>query len=493
MAPHVRAGARRWCLASGVLTCVLAAAPRVEACACGGGTSMPACEAFWGTSAVFAGRVVALFDGPPALFRSQFARIEVSEAFSGGPQKTVDVNAGGGDCTYSFKVGGEYLIFARTTPSGLATDKCMPTRPLSEAASDLRYLRALQRGDPPASRIVGDVTHLEYDAAALAVTVRRAWDALPIIAEGEGRVLTGRSNAAGHYEIDAPPGVYRVRADVPPGMYADVLGAVARIVDPRACAGIDIDLHYDGHVSGEVVTAHGDAVPYLSLDLVAAERVEAGWGGFRTRTDAFGRFEFQHIRPGAFAVSVSGTAAPMESGRAARRGVVLTAAGSSSMTTITVGPSQRVSLEPSVLPQGVRIVRFMGLVQDQSGKAVARAHVMVSSDADRPLRDGEAVLTDSVGRFAVSLPAGRYWVTVERYGDGPLRAVVGPIAEPPPLLVVVAEPVRIVRHVGCASRGRQPIAARRRARPAPRASARRPGGTRGAPIAASAARARESP
>jgi hypothetical protein len=51
---------------------------------------------------------------------------------------------GGGDCGYQFQVGIEYVIYAYKNSAGrLETGICTRTRPLAEAAEDVKYIREM--------------------------------------------------------------------------------------------------------------------------------------------------------------------------------------------------------------------------------------------------------------------------------------------------------------------------------------------------------------
>lgn len=184
-------------------------APTLLACDCM--SAGAPCRAFASAPAVFSGRVTHLTSVGRGT--DTVVHFAVREAFRGVPATTVEVSTGngGGDCGYPFRVGGEYLVYAVTdAPSGaLTTSICQRTRPLSEAADDLEYLRAK---DDPSHRfgIEGVINAVERDrrnntgpAVPLAgVTV--------VVEGGQGRT-TAVTRPDGRFTVwGLVPGPYRL-------------------------------------------------------------------------------------------------------------------------------------------------------------------------------------------------------------------------------------------------------------------------------------------
>src|ERR1051326_4260095 len=148
-------------------------APELEACSCE--TPGTPCLAAGRAAAVFTGTVLNITLHPvqpftadsvpvagergrvarsagdpirpiPRAFR--VIRMQVTEVLSGiaGGQKEIDIvtGLGGGDCGYPFQAGIDYFVYAFKNAEGqLETGICSRTRPLAEAAEDLRYLQAM--------------------------------------------------------------------------------------------------------------------------------------------------------------------------------------------------------------------------------------------------------------------------------------------------------------------------------------------------------------
>ena len=141
--------------------------PRIaEACSCA--VSGPPCEAAWAANAVFAGRVVEITrnDDPKPTdplkmlewsHRRLSVRLAVAEKFRGvdAADAIVATSDSGASCGYPFVVGREYLVYAYEREGRLFVSLCSRTRPLTEAAEDLAYLRAIPKEIPTLGRLVG--------------------------------------------------------------------------------------------------------------------------------------------------------------------------------------------------------------------------------------------------------------------------------------------------------------------------------------------------
>jgi hypothetical protein len=122
------------------------------------------------STAIFTGKVIEIADPPlPVLVpstdntgrvyatrrtaatitsqrRLRVVRLSVGDVLTevDASQKEVEILAGygGGDCGYGFQIGLEYVIYAYNNSAGrLETGICTRTRPLAEAAEDVKYIR----------------------------------------------------------------------------------------------------------------------------------------------------------------------------------------------------------------------------------------------------------------------------------------------------------------------------------------------------------------
>ena len=103
-------------------------------------------EELAGATAVFSGRVTAI-SRERARYSYQRVTFQVEQRWKGAvaDETVIFTGSGGGDCGYNFVQGAEYLVYAYDSggefrPAGLQTGICLRTRPLSNAAEDLRDL-----------------------------------------------------------------------------------------------------------------------------------------------------------------------------------------------------------------------------------------------------------------------------------------------------------------------------------------------------------------
>ena len=221
-----------------------------------------------------------------------------------------------------------------------------------------------------------------------------------------------------------PPGRYRVRAEVPAGMYASTFPNDVGLTDARGCAVADVSVRYDGHVTARVVTISGQPLPDLPVLLFSARyRIEG-------RTDGDGRFDVGHVPVGAFMLS-----SPL--------------ATDAPVVGVNVAPSERVDLGTLTVPQRVRFLQLQGRVVDADGRAAAGARVYLRPDRAGIAVDriGPAVVTDAEGGFTVLGVEGQtYRLDAERSlvpGLGLVRVEVrGVAATPgaPPIVLTLGRP-----------------------------------------------------
>ena len=115
---------------------VITARP-ADACTCAGRIAV--CEAFWKTPVVFEGEVLSIV--PVANSRGEEypperrVRFAVGKVHRGDIGETAELmtGAGGGDCGYTFKRGGRYLVYANFYAGKLTAGICSSlAQPLSE-------------------------------------------------------------------------------------------------------------------------------------------------------------------------------------------------------------------------------------------------------------------------------------------------------------------------------------------------------------------------
>src|SRR5438876_5868506 len=214
-----------------VVLFLLSPAPRLDACTCGGpGTP---CHAAGQSAAAFAGTVIEI-TFVPAQFpveatassvgrrrsgrgAAEFARIKpgfrvvrmrVGEVLSGvAPgQNEIEIatGMGGGDCGYPFQPGEDYVVYAYKNAEGrLETGICSRTKPLAQAAEDLRYFHAM--AGAPATGEMRVFTQQPGIPSRSGVS---------IVADREGLRYRAQTNAAGAATFTGlPPGEYSIHVE----------------------------------------------------------------------------------------------------------------------------------------------------------------------------------------------------------------------------------------------------------------------------------------
>jgi hypothetical protein len=234
------------------LLCALSV--KVTACSCAGNPAP--CEAYWDASVIFAGTVtsssqVSRKKGSYALSR-RLVRFNVDKAFLGlnGTEAEVFTGLGDADCGYGFRLGGQYLVYAyRQKDGSLNTGICTRTRPLSDAADDLAYIRGLSSAQPGAT-VFGQVQGRRKTGEQL-----RAVKGARIIVEGPAKLVEATTDKKGRYRVSGlPPDTYKVRIAPHEGFSVHSSEREAKVVD-RGCAQIDFWLEPDTRISGKVLDA----------------------------------------------------------------------------------------------------------------------------------------------------------------------------------------------------------------------------------------------
>ena len=425
------------------LLVLIAFATHANACSCAG-TRQP-CEAYWNASAVFVGTVsfkttTQIKDGDFE-FTKQLVRFHVDRRLRGIDANEVEVvtGMGDGDCGNSFRLGGQYLVYAyRTEGKMLSTSICTRTRPLSEATADLEYVRGLSKA-APGGTIFGEVR--------LHRPVRTYEDKLPavqevrILVEGSNKKFESKTNAAGKYTISGlPPGTYKVRIDLPEGLSIHNPELEVKVSD-RGCGQAFFWVEPDTRLTGKVLDAQGMSAADVLMELVPISREDNAYPSF-VRTDKEGRYEMKLLRPGRYllGVRIAGSAGStyVPFPQTYYPGV----SDKSQATVISITEGQRVELGELVLPQRFIERTLNGIVVDADGKLVPNAIVWLKerqyADSDMPYRR-EA---DNEGRFSYPVYEGiKYTLNayVESGGRTEKRSSI--------LTVVISptqEPVKIV-------------------------------------------------
>lgn len=193
----------------------------VDACSC----AWPGrpCAAYADTHLIFSGRVTDIstvkLEGD---YEQRLVRFELIELFKGTVKGALEVvtGRGGGDCGYSFRRGGEYLVYAHRWEklNRLYTGICSRTRALTEAREDLDYFHRMKEPNLGAG-ILGQIERLKRVPANSVNTEWDGWlgNARVVVSQGSQR-WEARTDSKGQFELwGLQRGTYGLTAELPPG------------------------------------------------------------------------------------------------------------------------------------------------------------------------------------------------------------------------------------------------------------------------------------
>ena len=294
-------------------------APRLDACSCS--TPGTPCHAAGIAAAAFTGTVLnmtwnpvqpfqvdGLRAGQRGLSASRVAdpmrpiprafyvvRIQVAEVLSGiAPgQKEIEVvtGGGGGDCGYPFQAGMDYVVYAFKNAEGrLETTICSRTRPLAQAAEDLRYFQTMA-GAPATGELL-----VRTDYAGMP-----GKPGVSIVVDGQGSRHTAKTDGAGNAKFtDLPPGEYAIHEEADGDLPDD-----PRVqLYAKGCR--ELTLTRALRITGRIMTKQGELASRVGVQIRPTQ--DAGGSGawtFRGVTDSDGRYEINIIRPGQYYLGIN--------------------------------------------------------------------------------------------------------------------------------------------------------------------------------------------
>ena len=208
---------------------LLALPSPADACQCG---SVPICQAFWTAPIVFSGEVLDV-ERLSATDLRQRVRFRVEQTWRG--ETTIEMNVmtgmGGGDCGYSFAIGGRYLVYTYLQNGVSWTSICSRTKSLKDAAEDLAYFKTAF-APSAGGRIFGTVLRTRPDTGWTDRPVR----GYRVVLNSGDRQWRTKTNRQGHYEFRSiPAGKYRLKLEVKDSEHALGIPEV-ELADARGCA-----------------------------------------------------------------------------------------------------------------------------------------------------------------------------------------------------------------------------------------------------------------
>lgn len=288
----------------------------------------PPCEAAWlQADAVFVGRVYWSWllptkrDGVDTLHR--LVKIKILEAFIGNYPRwiTVETGAGGGDCGYDFSWGDKYLIYAHREKDGsFHTSICTRTQKVSDARTDLAYLRTI-KNLPPTGKVYGTAKQYTFDPnfrpKEISImspyggpedqlfSMRPLSGAAIHLTGGEVGELTAKASEAGDFVFeDLAPGHYRISVDLPQQMKPWKETEIT--VPAKGCSEVNIRTAFNGRLAGRVTDKSGAPVSYVAVEVVRASEAGHAERSFRWQTaDKNGAFELGPLPPDVYVIGVN--------------------------------------------------------------------------------------------------------------------------------------------------------------------------------------------
>lgn len=297
--------------------------------------------------------------------------------FRGGVSGTATVMTAeqGSACGYAFKPGVRYVVYAHQDGARLVSGLCSRTRPLSDAADDIRFLQSMPALQPAGARLYGSVVHGESDPVNGEYLDHGPVEGVLITVTGS-KIAATRTDAGGKYSLTLPPGKYAVTATPPPGFSNRYLQQQIELSDVRACHDVSFGVRYDGRIKGALRLASGAPAGEIKVEAMVVERVGRTdfVPPFQAETDSGGVFELTDLPPGRYLVGVDLTRR-MDAERAFPTTFYPGTSAVASATVIEIGGGQRREIGTLTLPPERRSFQITGVVVYEDGRPASGATI----------------------------------------------------------------------------------------------------------------------
>ncbi|QQS39788.1 MAG: carboxypeptidase regulatory-like domain-containing protein [Acidobacteriota bacterium] len=389
---------------------------------------------YWNADVVFVGSA----EKSSVEGESVATNFRISRPIKGIKGKNAKVFTSSSRCSFQFKVGEHYFVYASRGKDGnLGVSDCFPPVLLNDAEEDLEYAAEIAAGQL-GTRIFGSV--LERRQASLRTPIEMApLEGIKVTIESEAGVFETRTDSKGMYVFkNIPPGKYEVMAVLPGHLrnlgpskgYSNLLrrplniAIIGETIKPvnvlspmfeqkreeekyfRYWDTVSFSVSSLNSISGRVRSEDGSVPPqhYISLlwlndeGKLNADPVFRKWAHPET-----GEYSFDDIPNGKYAAVINpanchGPRNP-EMGRSYFPGVV----DDSKAELITLSGSQEVQLIDFRLPKPLKEREIKGIVVSESGEPVSDALVYIVNSKPNSYSCQLGVVaqtnTDTDGRF----------------------------------------------------------------------------------------------
>lgn len=305
------------------------------ACSCG---DPPPCAQVGADSVIFIGSLSnAPRPWPFDFLKARIARFKIEKTFKGLPDGTqfVEVDtAEGSSCEATFSVGVSYLVYAKAdkTRTGIAgaladilrslilgrnpysglvsTTACKGSKPLHEAADDIRFMDAFV-----AHRTITSIHGLLFVETGqsnfyhYAQIQKRLAGSTVSVSSSEGQQYSGISDAKGEFRIEpVRAGSYKVR--VQQAKFRSELAEYDLSVPAGGCGEAYVSMGFDGSVAGRLREAQGRSPGPVKVQLIPVLKADIYPLPLETTSANDGTYVFRRVPPGRYVLAVNASQEP---------------------------------------------------------------------------------------------------------------------------------------------------------------------------------------
>jgi hypothetical protein len=400
----------------------------------------PPCAAVWRADAVFIGTVV---DRTPERVGGSLSwtvhKVAVNQTLRGSVDSFITLVPGSrptaeqiaasqshpgesmmmSTCDYDFRLGKQYVIYARRTPDGRwTTSMCTGTKPIEEAPADIDYIASLPLAEST-GRVYGTIERTIHNPKDRTTPMTVPAAGVRVALTSEANRLTVTTDSEGKLDLQVTPGEYTIAPVVPQTVRA--YGAPMRVSVPaRGCAPVHFSLTSNGRLEGRVVRQDGTPVLRTSVDVIPADlpqdqRPDSFTTAPSGTTDENGRFTVDAILPGRYFVAVNARFGPRLSSPYAT--TYFPGVARQDAHVVEIGEGER-KTGFTIVVSPLTETTISGIVVFDDDRPVADANVTAA-----PVDHGEMIIgsskTDSSGVFELRVLTGlTYVIRGSRTTDG---------------------------------------------------------------------------